>query len=47
ATKEFNNSVEVFPSNIVAGLFGFKREQMFDLGVEQRENLDKAPEIKF
>jgi LemA protein len=47
ATKEFNNSVEVIPSNIVAGMFGFKREQMFDLGVEQRENLDKAPEIKF
>lgn len=47
ATKEFNNAVEVFPSNIIAGMFGFKREQMFDLGTQQREVLDKAPEIKF
>lgn len=46
ATKEYNNAAEVFPSNIIAGMFGFKREQMFDLGI-QRETLEKAPEIKF
>jgi len=46
ATKEYNNAAEVFPSNLIAGMFGFKREQMFDLGT-QREILEKAPEIKF
>ena len=46
ATKELNNAIEVFPANVVAGMFGFKRETMFDLGTE-RANLDKAPEIKF
>jgi len=46
ATKELNNAIEVFPANIVAGMFGFRRETMFDLGTE-RVNLDKAPEIKF
>ena len=46
ATKEFNNAVETFPSNIFAGMFGFKKEMMFDLG-EQRSTLDQAPEIKF
>jgi LemA protein len=30
-----------------AGMFGFKRETMFDLGTEQRKNLDEAPEINF
>lgn len=47
ATKELNTSVEMFPSNIVAGMFGFKRETMFDLGFEQRERLDEAPKVNF
>lgn len=46
ATKELNNAVETFPSNIFAGMFGFKKEMMFDLG-EQRSTLEQAPEIKF
>lgn len=46
ATKELNNAVETFPSNIVAGMFGFHKEIMFDLG-EQRANLEEAPKIKF
>ena len=46
ATKELNNAVETFPSNIFAGMFGFKKEMMFDLG-EQRSILEQAPEIKF
>ncbi len=47
ATKELNNAVEVFPANLVAGMFGFKRETMFDLGTTKRDDLEKAPEIKF
>lgn len=47
ATKEFNNAVETFPSNIIAGMFGFKRETMFDLGVTQRQTLDQAPKVSF
>lgn len=47
ATKELNNAIEVFPANVFAGMFGFKREQMFDLGTEQRANLDQAPKISF
>lgn len=46
ATRELNNAVETFPSNIFAGMFGFGKEMMFDLG-DQRAALDKAPEIKF
>jgi LemA protein len=47
ATKELNNAVEVFPANLVAGMFGFKREKMFDLGTTKRDDLDEAPEINF
>ena len=39
ATKEYNNAVETFPSNILAGMFGFRKEVMFDLG-EQRAALE-------
>ena len=47
ATKEYNNGIEQFPSNIIAGIKGYKAEPMFDLGTEQRQTLDKAPEVKF
>lgn len=47
ATKEYNNGIEQFPSNIIAGMKNYKTEPMFDLGSEQRQTLDKAPEIKF
>jgi LemA protein len=36
----------VFPSNIVAGMFGFKRAAMYE-ATESREDLNKAPEVQF
>ena len=47
ATKELNNAIESIPSNIVAGIRGMQTQPMFDVGTEQREVLDKAPEVKF
>ena len=44
--RELNNACEVFPSNIVAGMFGFKRAPMYE-ATEGRETLNKAPEVKF
>ena len=46
-TRELNNAVQTFPTNIFAGMFGFKKEQMFEIPTEQRAKLDKAPEVKF
>ena len=47
ATKEFNNAVQTFPSNIFANMFGFKRESMIEVPEEQRADYDRAPEVKF
>lgn len=47
ATKELNNAVETFPSNIFAGMFGFHKEIMFDLGKDERIHLEEAPKISF
>ena len=35
---KYNNKVEVFPSNIVAGMFGFKTSAYFNAIEEEREN---------
>lgn len=47
ATRELNNAVQTFPSNIFANMFGFHKEPMFEVPQEERVTLDKAPEIKF
>uniref|UniRef100_A0AB33JMJ8 LemA family protein n=1 Tax=Prevotella sp. GTC17262 TaxID=3236797 RepID=A0AB33JMJ8_9BACT len=47
ATRELNNAVQTFPSNIFAKMFGFQKEPMFEVPQEERAVLDKAPEVKF
>ena len=47
ATKELNNAVETFPGNILAGMFGFHREMMFEIPEQERAQYDKVPEISF
>ena len=36
---KYNNKVEVFPSNIVAGMFGFMTSAYFNATEEERENV--------
>ena len=35
----YNNKVEMFPSNIFAGLFGYKSKAMFEANADERENV--------
>ena len=46
ATKELNVATELFPSNIIATLFNFKREPLFELG-EERAKVEEPPKIQF
>jgi len=46
ATKELNVATEIFPSNLIATLFNFRREPMFELG-EKRAVIEEPPQIKF
>ena len=39
----FNNLVQMFPSNIVANMFGFKKFDYFKIAEEEKE----APKVKF
>ena len=36
AVRELNIAVESFPSNLVAGLFGFSRRDFFEIGMSER-----------
>ncbi len=47
ATKELNNAVQTFPGNILAGMFGFHKEPMFEVSASERAVVEKAPEVKF
>ena len=47
ATRELNNAVQTFPNNIMAGMFGFHKEAMYEIESSQRAAVEKAPEIQF
>lgn len=35
----YNNKIEMFPSNLVAGMFHFKKESFFEAEVQEKENV--------
>ena len=39
AVRIFNDKVQMFPSNIVAGMLGFKEQKMFEASESERENV--------
>lgn len=39
AVRELNNKIQMFPGNIVAGIFGFKQANMFEANAEERNNV--------
>ena len=43
AVLKYKNKLEMFPSNIVAGMFGFKPEPFFEATEAEKEN----PKVKF
>jgi LemA protein len=43
-TMFFNNKIEMFPSNIIAGMFNFKQAEFFEIESKEEKN---APQIKF
>jgi len=47
ATKELNNAVQTFPSNLIANMFGFKKEEMFEIPDTERKEHEEAPKVNF
>ncbi len=42
--RDMNTRIEVFPSNLIAGTFGFKKEEYFEV---QEAAIREAPAVKF
>lgn len=40
AVTDFNNAVEMFPTNIMAGMMGYKRRQLFEISEVERQNVN-------
>ena len=43
----YNARVKQFPSNVIAGMFGFKEEQFFEIPEAQRAVVAEAPHVDF
>jgi LemA protein len=46
AVQEYNTGIQQFPAVLLAGPFGFREEQFFDLG-ESRAQVEQVPQVKF
>ncbi|MDR1025818.1 MAG: LemA family protein [Lactobacillus sp.] len=42
-----NTKVEMFPSNIIAGTFGFKKESFFEIDESEKAAASNAPKVSF
>ncbi len=47
ATKELNTAIQTFPSNVIASMFGFKKEPMFEVSAQERAVIERAPKVEF
>lgn len=45
--QDLNTAVQTFPKNVVAGMFGFKEEEFFELDEEEKEAASKPTEVTF
>lgn len=47
AVAEYNATLDQFPANIIAWMFGLAPKAFFDVGSEARAKLDVAPSVQF
>tara|TARA_R110001592_G_scaffold3525_16_gene19968 strand:+ start:11062 stop:11625 length:564 start_codon:yes stop_codon:yes gene_type:complete len=47
ATAEYNTATEQFPAVLIAGSFGFSKEEFFELDATEAAAVQKPPEVKF
>lgn len=45
--RDLNTKIQTFPANAVAGMFGFKSREFFELGEDEHKKAEKPVEVKF
>lgn len=46
AVYDYNNAIEMFPSNVIAGMMNYKRKASFEIPETERENVNVAELFK-
>ena len=46
AVTDFNNAVEMFPTNMMAGMMNYKRRQLFEIPEAERQNVNVSDLFK-
>lgn len=47
SARDLNEKIQMFPSNIVAGIFGFREREFFEVEGAEAESIQKPTEVKF
>lgn len=47
SVTDYNNGVETIPSNIIAGMKGFKTKNVFTIPSDQRPSMEERPDASF
>ena len=45
--RDLNTRIQMFPNNLVAGMFGFKSREFFELGESEQAAAEKPVDVKF
>ncbi len=45
--RDLNTKIQTFPSNVIAGMFGFKIREFFELGEAEQAAAEKPVDVKF
>jgi len=45
--RDLNTKIQTFPSNVVAGMFGFKNRDFFELDEAEQKQAEQAVDVKF
>ncbi|HET7827543.1 MAG TPA: LemA family protein [Candidatus Saccharimonadales bacterium] len=47
AVRDLNTRIKTFPTNIFAGMLGFKQRDFFDVGAGEQAAVNQAPDVQF
>lgn len=45
--RDLNTKIQTFPTNLIAGMFGFKNREFFELDEKAQKEAEKPVEVKF
>lgn len=47
SVRDFNTKVQVFPTNLLAGMLGFKSREFFEVDESEKAKIDKPTDVDF